>query len=84
MTHADVLAFCRASPTTEEVIAMLSAITGRTHIDNPVCVILDKANDALMDIQESQRISELWSQDDADCKRGQAAGSVPAFLLEAV
>ena len=74
--HADVLAFCRASPTTEEIISMLSAITGCMGVHDPVCELLDAVNDKLMDIQEAARISELWAQDDRDCRRGQA--SIPS------
>ena len=83
--HADVLAFCRASPTTEEIIAMLSAITGTMGVHDPVCELLDACNDKLMDLQESQRISELWEQDDKDCRRAQSlgpAGSIHAFIQQ--
>jgi hypothetical protein len=85
--HADVLAFCRASPTTEEIIAMLSAITGTMGVHDPVCELLDAVNDKLMDLQEAQRLSELWEADDRDCRRAQSlmpASSIPAFLREAV
>lgn len=78
--HADVLAFCRANPSTEEIIAMLSAITGTMGVHDPVCELLDAVNDKLMDIQETARISELWAADDKDCRR---AGSNAAFLRRA-
>ncbi len=83
MSKADGLAHCRAGLATEEIISMLSAITGRMRADDPVCEVLDKANDALMDHQEAARIEDLWVADDAACKRGQAAG-VPAFLMTAI
>ena len=70
--HADVLAFCRANPATEEIIAMLSAITGTMDVHDPVCELLDAVNDKLMDMQEAARISELWEQDDRDCRRAQS------------
>lgn len=70
--HADVLAFCRAYPTTEEVISMLSALTTGMHDDNPAGLLLGACNNRLMDFQEAQRISEMWTQDDKDCRRAQA------------
>ncbi len=80
--HADVLAFCRATPTTEEIIAMLSALTGTMGVHDPVCELLDSCNDKLMDLQEARRDSELWEADDADCRRGNAAAAVPAFIRQ--
>ena len=79
--HADILAHCRAGLDTEQIIAVISAITNRMRALDPACIALDDCNDKLMDIQESQRISELWERDDVACKRGQAAGSIPAFLI---
>ena len=58
MSKADGLAHCRAGLATEEIISMLSAITGRMRADDPVCEVLDKANDALMDHQEAARIED--------------------------
>ena len=80
--QADLLAYCRAGLDTEQIIAVLSAITSRMSANDPACIALDKANDSLMDLQESARISELWEQDDAACKRGNAAGSLPAFIRQ--
>ena len=83
--NAALLAFCRAGLDTESIIAVLSAITSRMRADDPACIALDKCNDTLMDLQESQRISELWEQDDRDCKRAQSlgpAGSIHSFISE--
>jgi len=79
-TEAQVLAFCRAGLDNESIIAILSAITSRMKQDDPACIALDKCNGALMDIQEAARNEELWSADDAECRRGNAAGSIPSFL----
>ena len=81
--EAALLAFCRAGLETESIIAVISAITSRMNADDSACIALDKCNDTLMDLQEAARISELWEQDDADCRRAQSlgpAGSIPRFI----
>ena len=83
--NAALLAYCRAGLDTEQIIAVLSAITSRMNADDTACIALDKCNDALMDLQESQRISELWAADDVACKRAQSlapAGSIHSFIQQ--
>jgi hypothetical protein len=53
--EAAILNFCRAGLDVESIIAVLSAITSRMNADDPACIALDKANDTLMDLQESAR-----------------------------
>ena len=85
--QSNVLAYCRTGLDTEEIIAILSAITSRMGNDDPVCEVLDFANDKLMTMQEARRIraidaheeeanQELWTADDAACKRGEAANTI--------
>ena len=82
--QADILAHCRQGLDTEEIIAILSAITSPMHMDNKVCLALDVCNDKLMDLQEQAREAALWEQDDKDCRREQSlvpAASIPSFLV---
>ena len=77
-----LLAFCRAGLDTEQIIAVLSAITSRMRADDPACIALDKCNDTLMDLQEQAREADLWAADDVACKRAQSLGpasSIPGF-----
>lgn len=57
IAEADVLAYCRTGLDAEEIISILSAITGLMSVGDPVCIALDAANDALMSLQEAKRES---------------------------
>ena len=76
MNQSEVLAYCRQHHTTDEIIAILNALTGTMHIDSPVCVALDKANDELQDIEAMREETALWAADDVHCRTGR----IPAFL----
>lgn len=81
-TEAQALAYCRAGLDTESIIAVLSAITAKMRITDPACVALDVCIGKLEAIQADAEQSALWAADDAACKRGNGAGSLPAFIRE--
>lgn len=82
--QADVLRYLRKPHGDTVVIEVLRAMASTMHATDPTCEALDRCIATLEDNEEEATAAQEWEADDAACKRGNAAGTVPAFLVNAL
>lgn len=85
MKQAEVLQYLRRHGHSDTaVLEFLRAMASTLHITDPTCEALDACIARIEDNEAKATAAQEWAADDAACKRGNAAGSIPAFLAHAL
>lgn len=84
MKQAEVLQYLRKPHSDTTILEVLRAMASTLHATDPTCEALDQCIATLEENEEEATAAAEWVADDAQCKRGNAAGTVPAFLVNAI
>ena len=84
MKQAEVLQYLRRPHSDTVVLEVLRAMASTLHATDPTCEALDACIATLEENEDAAQLAQEWTADDAACKRGNAAGSIPAFLVNAL
>lgn len=84
MKQAEVLQYLRRPYGDSAILEVLRAMSSALHATDPTCEALDACIARIEENESEATAAQEWQADDAACKRGNAAGSIPAFLVNAL